>query len=433
MNPKIMVKLASVVKAASLPFAVCLFASAVSAAPTITIDRVVQRWPWNNKVDITYTVAEGQDVAAGVYARLVFTASIGATNIVIDGVHDVGANASDGTHTVTWTLPPGLRASDCTMSAQLFSADYPSGDDYMIVDLDTGAITYEGLLASQDASSARYNTSLYKSTNSANKCCMVLRKVPAGGPYPTGDDTHYSGSNSAKEWTTDRAYYIGVFPVTQYQYAKIGADTEKGPTPSTYKKQATNSANVKEERPVDSVSWRDLRLTDTAPTSPIPAVASCEGTFFQRLNYLTGYKFGFDLPTEVMFEIVERAGAKTTYFWGDDMDTRYVVCKANADATVDGDTTTSPVGSRLSNSWGIFDMAGNIWEWCRDAYTADNLALRTDAFTPVAVGNQRVMRGGGTKGTASDSVDFRASYRTNGDPWVRAGYVGGFRVAFVVD
>ena len=428
-----MIKLANTGKQASLLLSAAMFTSVVSAATTITVDSVAQRWPWNNKVDITYTVAEGQDVAAGVYARIVFTASIGATNIVIDGVHDVGANASDGTHTVTWTLPPGLRASDCTMSAQLFSADNPSGDDYMIVDLDTGAITYEGLLASQDASSARYNTSLYKSTNSANKCCMVLRKVPAGGPYPTGDDTHYSGSNSAKEWTTDRAYYIGVFLVTQYQYAKIGADT--GATPSTFK-QAIDGANVKEERPVDSVSWRDLRLTDTAPTSPIPAVASCEGTFFQRLNYLTGNKFGFDLPTEVMFEIAERAGAKTTYFWGDDMDTRYVVCKDNADTVAGGTIITSPVGSRLSNSWGLFDMAGNIWEWCRDAYTADDLASRTDSFTPVAavnVNDGRVMRGGGTRATLSTGDDFRASYRTKADPWTHAGYLGGFRVAFVVD
>ena len=148
-----------------------------AVADSISVDNVVQRWPWNNKLDITYTVNGGQNVAAGVYARIVFTANIGGRSFTIDGVHDVGANASSGTHTVTWTLPPGLRANDCTMTAQLLSADNPSGDDYMIIDLDSGEIMYEGLLASQEASNARYNTDLYKSTNSANRCCRPSTSI----------------------------------------------------------------------------------------------------------------------------------------------------------------------------------------------------------------------------------------------------------------
>ncbi|MBR4260118.1 MAG: hypothetical protein IKQ17_13885 [Kiritimatiellae bacterium] len=101
----------------------CVAAAAIAALPitasaaSITVDSVVQRWPWNNKLDITYTVTGGQNVAAETYARIVFTASIGTTNITIDGVHDVGASASDGTHTVTWTLPAGLKATGCTMTA----------------------------------------------------------------------------------------------------------------------------------------------------------------------------------------------------------------------------------------------------------------------------------------------------------------------------
>ena len=108
---------------------------ATASAASITVDSVAQRWPWNNKLDITYTVTGGQNVAAETYARIVFTANIGGTAYTIDGVHDVGANASDGTHTVTWTLPAGLKATGCTMTAQLLSTDNPSGDDYLIVDL----------------------------------------------------------------------------------------------------------------------------------------------------------------------------------------------------------------------------------------------------------------------------------------------------------
>ena len=408
--------------------AVALVAAGVLAvganAATVTIDNVAQRWPWNNKLDITYTVTGGQNVAAGVYARLVFTASIGTTNIVIDGVHDVGADASDGTHTVTWTLPSGLRASGCTMSAQLLSADNPSGDDYMIVDLDSGAITYEGLLASQEASNARYNTDLYKATNSAEKCCMVLRKVPAGGPYPTGDSTHYASgneANSTKTWMTTKDYYIGVFPVTQYQYEKLYGSNPSG-------RQDTISGNIKEHRPVEQVTWVDLR-SDIAATSSIPTVVSSSGTFFQRLNFLTGNKFGFDLPTEVMFEIAERAGATTTYYWGNEMNEDYVVSAGNSGSS------TVAVGSRLPNAWGLYDTAGNVWEWCLDGYVSGNLTARTDAFTPaVGTSSSRRYRGGGcyTDAVSAKYAEFYASNRKSSSKTTTGKWLG-FRVAMIVD
>ena len=397
---------------------------AASAESSITVDSVVQRWPWNNKLDITYTVSGGQDVAAGVYARIVFTASIGTTNIVIDGVNDVGANASDGTHTVTWTLPDGLRATGCTMSARLLSADVPSGDDYMIVDLDTGAVTWEGLYNTQAESNDRYNTATYKTTS------LVLRKIPAGGPYPTGDDAHYApgvvtGSilNSATNWVTTRDYYIGVFPVTQKQYEKLtGGTPSKSKTPDF-------AENTKEHRPVEYVSWNDLRGSDTAPTSRIPAVASDSGTFFQRLNYKTG--FYFDLPTEVMCEIATRAGATTTYYWGDTMVTNYVVCLEDP-LTNEGGTTVA-VGSKLPNAWGLYDTIGNVWEWCLDDTILSNLADAADPFTPSwSSGERRRVRGGGSYYQDSSNTNYRASRRDGDKPNEPKKYAG-FRVSMIVD
>ena len=139
-----------------------------SYASSITIDSVVQRWPWNNKFDITYTVVDGQSLTADgngdVYCKVVFYATIGGQTYEIDGVTDLGASASNGQHTVTWTPPFSLRAKDfnCTMTAQLRSSDTPSGDDYMVVDLETGTISFEGMLYSQELSDARYNTDIYK-------------------------------------------------------------------------------------------------------------------------------------------------------------------------------------------------------------------------------------------------------------------------------
>ena len=401
--------------------ALVIAAMAASAVPTITVDSVVQRWPWNNKVDITYTVSGGQNVAAGVYARIVFTANIGTTNIIVDGVHDVGADASDGTHTVTWNLPSGLRANGCTMTAQLLSADIPSGDDYMIVDLTgtPGSLTYEGLFATQDASNERYNTATYKTDK------LVLRKIPAGGPYPTGDSAHYSSGNNANSsttWTTAKDYYIGVFPVTQYQYEAL-----YGSNPSA--KKTTIAGNVVAHRPVEQVSWDDLRISTTASTSSIPAVASNSGTFFQRLNYITGNHYNFDLPTEVMFEIAERAGATTTFYWGDDdtIVTNYAICTANAGGS------SMAVGSRLPNAWGFYDTAGNVWEWCLDDAVNGNLTVRTDALTPAwASGTSRRLRGGGVYGAVATDAGFRASARS-GQPSSEANQFRGFRVSRIAD
>ena len=201
-----------------------------AGASSVTIDSVSQRWPWNNKVDITYTVDGGQilsaDGTADTYARIVFSATIAGETYTIDGVHDLGANASNGTHTVTWTPPANLTAKDlaASMTATLYSADNPSGDDYMIVDLSTGEVSYEGLLYSQALSDARYNTATYKNQK------MVLRKIPrwadkgtlpnasalTGGGYPTGH-SDYPDTNSPTNWVTKYDYYIGVFPMTRDQ------------------------------------------------------------------------------------------------------------------------------------------------------------------------------------------------------------------------
>lgn len=117
-----------------------------------------------------------------------------------------GASASSGQHTVTWTPPQSFRVKDlnCTMTAQLLSSDAPSGDDYMVVDLDTGVVSYEGLLYSQERSNQRYKAAQYKESK------LVLRKVPRGAYYTV-----------EKTWNTEYVYYAGVYLVTRAQYNKF--------------------------------------------------------------------------------------------------------------------------------------------------------------------------------------------------------------------
>lgn len=405
---------------AALGAALAAAPSPASAATAITIDRVVQRWPWNNKVDITYTVEGGQDLANSAFDRIVFTTVIEGTTYTIDGVSDVGASASAGTHTVTWTLPAGVKSDACTMTAAVYPADAPSGDDYMVVDLDTGAVAFEGLLATQADSNARYNTDEYKTGK------LVLRKVPAGGPYPTGDSAHYASANSSTTWTTDRDFYIGVFPVTQAQYTKLC-----GTNPSYFK--TDKSGNLAALRPVETVSWYDLRrqpgsTENVASTAPIQKVDAHSGTFFQRLCYIAGNKYAFDIPSEVMFEIAERAGADTTYYWGTTMDTENVVSSANNDGG-----STLPVGSRAPNAWGLYDTCGNVWEWCLDDGGLGDLANAADPFTPQwTPGSYRRRRGGGSLWGDPSSDQFYASNRQTEPASVSYSSLG-FRVALVCD
>ena len=399
-----------------------VIAVAASAATTINVDSVVQRWPWNNKVDITYTVGDGQDCSSSKFRKIVFTTVIDGTTYTIDGVSDLGASANTGTHTVTWTLPSGVKRTDCTMSAAIYEADAPSGDDYMVIDLANGAVAYEGLLATQADSNTRYNNATYKTDK------LVLRKIPAGGPYPTGDSTNYGSGNNAntsRSWNTTRAYYVGVFPVTQAQYKKLGFSNPSSRTEDV-------AGNTTLHRPVEYVSWDTLR-NQTNPTNRIAAVES--GTsFFERLNYKTGLYF--DLPTEVMFEIAERAGVSGTYWWGSDAATDYVVSSEDPLTMVKDvvGKSTVAVGSKKANAWGLYDMQGNVNEWCLDDKVDGDMASQVDMFTPAwNQGAKRRTRGAGNHTHASSATGFQSSYRANAEPTSDQAGTIGFRVYYIAD
>ena len=83
---------------------------------------------------------------------------------------------------------------------------------------------------------------------------------------------------------------------------------------------------------------------------------------------------GVDLPTEAEWVYACRAGTTTTFYWGDEMDDRYAWHRCNTDGT-----GTRPVGRKLPNSWGLHDMVGNAWEYCKVGETC--FALRGGAWT----------------------------------------------------
>ena len=393
---------------------------AAFAAPSIEITEVRQRWPWNNKVDITYSVSEGQDVANGLYAKVEFTVTVGGNATVIDG-NTLGASASDGTHTVTWNAPAGLRATDATMTAALVATNVPSGNDYMIIDLVNGGVWFEGLMGvgetGQTASNVRYNTDEYKDSK------MVLRKIPKwadraslpnaaslpSGGYPTGNTGNSSNDNLTYR-QSKRDYYIGVFMVTEKQYRRY----------------ASYSANS--TKPVGWVTWHALR-GDTPPTNALAKVASDTGTFLQRLVYLAGNKYAFDLPTFLMSELAVRAGGmnagKTntlTYWYGDTADAAY--CNTTGSRQV--------VGNYPANPWGLYDACGNGLEWVLD--DAYDKMQQLDLFVPRCNGTtKRVKRNGAAASQTSASNEMYKATSNETNTTDESHESCGFRVAVVVD
>lgn len=411
-------------------------AATAVATPTVSIDSVVQRWPWNNKVDITYTVSDGQENASSGFYRIVFTATVGGNEYTFGDANGVHANASSGRHTVTWTLPDGIGVTDCSMVARLYTSDTPSGDDYMIIDLDTGAVTYEGLLT-QSMSNARYNndasgdggTNVYKTSK------MVLRKVPCtaqsasleNGPfasgYPTGDDTNYASTNGRTNWITKLDYYIGVFPVTQRQYEKV-----VGSNPSAF--PTDDDTDLAAYRPVDNVSYTGIRGVTVPAETPTPNDSTGQA-FVKRLNGRTQNACGvtgLDLPTELMFEIAQRAGATHVYSHND-TDSQ----SGMGNYGVGNVSHTYAVGGKIANPWGLYDTNGNVMEWCRDDNSRANLKDAPDPWTPASSGSATyyAKRGGAAwRNWTWNNSDWRASHRSfdTSKSWQEYG----FRVAYIV-
>ena len=194
-----------------------------------------------------------------------------------------------------------------------------------------------------------------KLPESTNSIGMEFKLIPAGKfTMGQGDESH--------EVTLTEPFLMGVHEVTQAQYKQV-----MGSNPSGFK-----GAN----NPVDTVSWED-------------AVEFCRKLSRHPAEMASGHVYR--LPAEAEWAYACRAGTTTKYSFGDDESElgNYAWSLENA-----GDKT-HPVGGRKPNSWGLHDMHGNVWEWCRDWYDEFSRGELTDPAGPVT-GSGRVIRGGGS-------------------------------------
>ncbi len=147
-------------------------------------------------------------------------------------------------------------------------------------------------------------------------------------------------------------------------------------------------------RPVETVSWNDaVRFCNAL--SRLAGLDSCYAYSKEDMSdaVCDFAKNGYRLPTEAEFEYACRAGSATVFWWGDDaagMNDR-IWWKGNSGKT------THPAATKLPNAWGLFDMAGNVWEWCNDWYAPYDSAAQADPIGPSAPDSAHpypILRGG---------------------------------------
>jgi len=188
---------------------------------------------------------------------------------------------------------------------------------------------------------------------------MDLSLIPAGKftmGSPEGEEDRQPDEGPPHDVTISKPFYMGVYEVTQEQYEAI-----TGANPS-YFKGAKN--------PVEQASWDE-------------AVEFCK-----KLSAKTGK--AVRLPTEAQWEYACRAGTKT----------RFGVCDKDADlneygwSAANSECKTHPVGQKKPNAWGLYDMHGNVQEWCNDWYAETYAGAGTSDPQGPSTGQSRVLRGG---------------------------------------
>ncbi len=349
---------------AALAAAVALWAGMAWGAVGVTNVTVQQRYPWNGLVDIDYEVV-CDDATADVYVMPTgYDGDLGKV-VMMSNLSGEGVNGpvKAGKHRMTWDMGSGNKDFHSSAFSVKFTA--VSGvPQYLVVDMGNGLNGTWTVSQLEEVPEGGW-TDEYKTTK------LVLKIIPPG-TFMMGSPEAEGGRNANEVQhavTLTKPFYMGVFEVTQKQW-QLALDT----WPSGF----TGNA-----RPVENVSYNTIR------DSFLPVVRAKTG-------------LAFDLPTEAQWEYACRAGTGTAFNNGKPL-TGLTSCAnlaevgryASNQSDGKGGYTSyhTKVGSYLPNAWGLYDMHGNVCEWCLDWYGDYASGAATDPAGPSS-GSGRVLRGG---------------------------------------
>jgi len=315
-------------------------------------------------------------------------------------------DAIDGVYTITWRPDlswPNHKIAAGGARAVVTAWALDNTPDYMVVDISAAAkIDSQNYYPSADflpgglLGNADYRTST-----------IVMRKIMAKdvtwtmGSTALEEQREKSGTTAYEtvhRLTLTNNFYIGVFEVTQAQWSNI------------YKTKPSHFNNPSDRamRPVEKVSFSSIRNAANT-VNEWPAAPASE-SFLGLLRGKTG--IDFDLPSEAQWEFAARAGNGDTK-WGDGSGIQNTDADTNLDnlgrykynggmvgtdwtepsATCEARNGTSIAGSYDQNDWGLYDMHGNVWEWCLDWWKTDISTSGGEVNLDSSSG-YRIIRGG---------------------------------------
>ena len=401
---------------------------AAFAAPTVTITGTPVQDASKREITVNYSLSEPAIVTLDVLTNGV---SIGAGNVrSVWG--DVNKKLAAGAHTLTWQpredWPVNLSTEDCQIAVTPWSLENPP--PYMVVML--GMVSNVNFYAAADAVPCGVESDL------SRKYQMVFSRIPAAGiRWQMGRSTPVNGDDKeiAHYVTLTNDYYMGVFPVTFEQRNMMA--------PSS---QISNTG----PRPDNTPSFEELRGATSGHDWPGDGHAVAADSIIGQFRTQSGLD-GLDLPTEAEWEFACRAGTTTTWYFGNDaslfddygwrLESDFTTHGGNVypEAPYRGGGKQSMQmqipGLLLPNAYGLYDMHGNVWEWCLDWYSDGYAVAGSDVTAPSGPNSspvgQRVIRGGSFAHLANQaSSGFHSANGATPDSFY---YTIGFRLCCPVD